>query len=233
MINPVDNNLQQNYQVQKKVTAADNGGSQFSLNSALDKQTAGEGVVYEPSSDKTPEKGAANTSKKADTFESALDNAREHIKEREEKPDQITEFANRLWENISDFFVSLWKNIKKIFGNLWDSKPIGDGLENMTKSADGKASGSVQVNSSSKTVDSPENASSIDALETSRDERIRKALSEGDKDRFRSLISEEGTKAPARSTSMLTTYNAKGKINELDPSDENKILHGDRGVRKL
>ncbi len=231
MINPVDNNLQSNYQVQKKVTAADNGGSQFSLNSALDKQTAGEGVIYEPSSDKTPEKGTANTSKKTDTFESALDNARENLKNKEEKPDQITEFANKLWENISDFFVSLWKNIKKIFGNLWDSKPIGDGLENMAKTD--KASDTNSAKPGSKTADSEENISSIDALEASRDERIRKALSEGDKDRFRSLISEEGTKAPARSTSMLTTYNAKGKINELDPSDENKILHGDRGVRKL
>ncbi len=235
MINPVDNNLQSNYQVQKKVTAADNGGGQFSLQSALGKQDTEKGVIYEPSSEKQAEKNPTGApSKKTDTFEYALDEAKEHIKDKEKEPDQITKFANELWSGISDFFVSLWRNIKKIFGNLWDSKPIGDGLENMAKPTD-KISKAPSGSTNPDTLqdETGTTLSSIDSLEASRDERIRKALSDGDKDRFRSLISEEGSKAPARSTSMLTTYNAKGKINEIDPSDENKILHGDRGVRKL
>ncbi len=237
MINPIDNNLQSNTPVQRKVTATDSGGSQFSLNSAFDKQMEGDGVIYEPSSEKTPEQASSGTPKKSGSFESALKDAGANLHEASaESPDPTSEFANKLWSSISGFFTGLWRNIKKIFGNLWDSKPIGDGLESMNKGqADRTDAPFVKPASESatalSTADTP--ADSIDSLEKSRDERIRKALADGDKDGFRSLISEEGHKAPARSTSMLTTYNAKGRINEIDPSDENKILHGNRGVRKL
>jgi hypothetical protein len=73
----------------------------------------------------------------------------------------------------------------------------------------------------------------ISKLESSRDADIRAALKEGDKDRFRSLISEDGKRAPVHSSTLLTTYNSKGRIKEVSPSDANKILHGDRGARRM
>ncbi len=239
MINPVNNNTSIEYKAPaNKVTSAAESSEHFSMKSALEGKNSHEGVIYEPSSDEKSEASARESSKKQDTFDDALSEARRNLHKKEDKPDQITELANNVWEGIRDFFVSLWNNIRKIFGNLWDSKPIGEGLENMAPKGGSKTQDKAELPTDPdlrniKTDKASESAGGIDAIESSRDERIRKALKEGDKDEFRSLISEEGSKTPARSTSMLTTYNSKGKINELNASDENKILHGNRGVRKL
>ena len=249
MINPVNNNIPSEYQVSKgKVVTSAESSPHFSLNSAMDTKESNEGVIYEPSSSEKKETTADQTPKKNDTFEEALSEATDNLSKKTEKPDQITEFANKVWAGLRDFFVSLWNNIRKIFGNLWDSKPIGEGLETMAPKTSAKGSEKSTEKSLENTAEAasasgdakdtyPEGsdpaASSIDALESSRDARIREALKEGDKDAFRSLILDDGKKVPARSTSTLTTYNSKGRINELSASDENKILHGNRGVRKL
>ena len=130
---------------------------------------------------------------------------------------------------MEKFFKGLWANIKKIFGNLWDSKPIGEGLESMTIK---REESGEKPKASGDTANVPV-SDSISALEKSRDESIRAALKDGDKDKFRSLISEGGKRAPAHSSTLLTTYNSKGRIREVSPSDANKILHGDRGARRM
>lgn len=230
MIEPVNTRVTNEYKQNQRIKPAESGSEQFSFKSALGAEDE-KGVVYEPSeSKKTNDKPSAAPGKK-DGFERSLEEAVKQRKDRAEEADSITATANLVWGYIQDFFVSLWKNIKKIFGNLWDSKPIGDGLEAMTgsKPEDGTSmQGSKPGDATAMPGSYP-----VDELEKSRDERIKKALADGDKDRFRSLISEEGHKIPARSTGMLTTYNSKGRIKEIDPSDENKILHGDRGTRKL
>ena len=241
MINPVNNNIPSAYQPQSSKVNAPEGSEQFSLKSALDKQDGREGVVYEPSSASKEKQKSITAGEKNPSFAESL--GKESLKaakdNKEEAPDQITATANMLWENIKDFFESIWNNIKKIFGNLWDSKPISDGLEKIPPVMPPKEQ--VQKNDTPLTgVSSDEvsleistSASDIEALEKNRDENIKKALKDGDKDLFRNLISEEGRKYPAINTDMLTTYNSKGRIKEISPSDQNKILRGDRGARKL
>ena len=241
MINPVNNNLTSAYQPQSSKVNAAEGSEQFSLKSALDKQEGREGVVYEPSSASEEKQKSITDGEKNPSFADSLVKASLADKKETEKdsPDQITATANMIWEGIKDFFESIWNNIKKIFGNLWDSKPISDGLEKIppvvpskdqqTKT-DGQTSG---ITSDEVSLELSLSASDIEALEKNRDEDIKKALKDGDKDLFRELISEEGKKFPARNTDMLTTYNSKGMIREISPSDQNKILRGNHGVRKL
>lgn len=64
------------------------------------------------------------------------------------------------------------------------------------------------------------------------DQDIRKALKSGDTDTFRALLSRDGSRLPAKSTSLLTYYDASGRLVMPDPSDQYRILHGDRGSRK-
>ncbi|MBQ8137984.1 MAG: hypothetical protein IJ195_00855 [Lachnospiraceae bacterium] len=241
MINPVNNNIPSAYQPQSSKVNAPEGSEQFSLKSALDKQDGQGGVIYESSSAADEKQKNVTAGEKNPSFAESLGKAslKDSKDNKEEAPDQITATANMLWENIKDFFESIWNNIKKIFGNLWDSKPISDGLEKIPPVMSPKDQGQKNdnsltgVSSDEVSLEISASASDIEALEKNRDENIKKALKDGDKDLFRNLISEEGKKFPARNTDMLTTYNSKGMIREISPSDQNKILRGDRGARKL
>jgi len=250
MINPINNNVSEYQQPQTRRVDSSAGSSEhFSLRSALGSEDGADGVIYEPSSDELPGKATASPKKEPDTFEKKLD---EEIvkrqKGKEEAPDEFTATFYRLWGHVEKFFRGLWANIKKIFGNLWDSKPIGEGLESMTVGRDKTAgnaepgagrSGIVDAGTEPSDGEAPRNTAyatvsdPISELENSRDASIRAALKDGDKDKFRSLISEGGKKAPAHSSTLLTTYNSKGRIREVNPSDANKILHGDRGARRM
>ena len=244
MINPVNNNSRTEYQQPqtRRVDSSTGSSEHFSLRSALGSEDGADGVIYEPSSDELPGKATASPKKEPDTFERKLD---EEIvkrqKGKEETPDEFTATFYRLWGHVEKFFKGLWANIKNIFGNLWDSKPIGEGLESMTIKREGsegnpgtkEASSGSAKNAASGDAAISSVSDSISSLEKSRDESIRAALKDGDKDKFRSLISEGGKRAPAHSSTLLTTYNSKGRIREVSPSDANKILHGDRGARRM
>ncbi len=238
MRNPVNNNNRPEYQAQtRRVNSSEGSSEHFSLRSGLASDDGTEGVIYEPSSDELPGKATASAKKQPEPFEKKLDE--EILKRKEgidEAPDEFTATFYKLWGYVERFFKGLWGNIKKIFGNLWDSKPIGEGLESMAV----KKSGEKADDEASKTPDAQTSrtgltgsADSIDSLEASRDASIRAALKEGDKDKFRNLISDGGRRAPAHNSALLTTYNSKGRITEVNASDANKILHGDRGARKL
>lgn len=245
MINPVNNNNRPEYQAQtRRVNSSEGSSEHFSLRSGLASDDGTDGVVYEPSSDELPGKATASPKKQPDTFEKKLDEEILKRKEgKEETPDEFTATFYRLWGYVERFFKGLWGNIKKIFGNLWDSKPIGEGLESMAvrkgvekpgdsdaEKADLRSTGSA-ARAVNDVLSGP--TDSIESLEASRDASIRAALKEGDKDKFRNLISDGGKRAPAHNSALLTTYNSKGKITEVSASDANKILHGDRGARKL
>lgn len=75
-------------------------------------------------------------------------------------------------------------------------------------------------------------ASAQDPLHAANDARILHALKSGDRNHFRSLLSEDGRRTPARNSSLLTYYDAKGNLISPDASVQQRVLHGDRGSLK-
>ena len=71
-------------------------------------------------------------------------------------------------------------------------------------------------------------ASPSSSTEQARDEAIKAALQAGDEAAFQRLISDYGRRTPARNTSILTQYDARGKLVTPDPSDLNRMIHGER-----
>ena len=215
MINPVNNNNRPEYQAQtRRVNSSEGSSEHFSLRSGLNSDDGTEGVIYEPGSDELPSKAMTSPKKEPETFEKKLDE--EILKRREgkeEAPDEFTATFYRLWGYVERFFKGLWGNIKKIFGNLWDSKPIGEGLESMAvkkEDSSDAGSGTKRQNSVSVNADKSDSlTSSLDALEASRDESIRAALKEGDKDKFRNLISDGGRRTPAHNSAMQIKYSTE------------------------
>lgn len=69
--------------------------------------------------------------------------------------------------------------------------------------------------------------------ETKKDAEIQKLLRSGDMERVVRLVTENGQKTMAKNSTLLTYYDRTGKITPLSASDQERILHGDRSVRKL
>lgn len=69
--------------------------------------------------------------------------------------------------------------------------------------------------------------------EAERDEKIRRQLRSGNLEQVMSLLTDDGRRTMAKNSTLLTYYDKSGKLTQLNASDRERILHGDRHVRKL
>lgn len=66
-----------------------------------------------------------------------------------------------------------------------------------------------------------------------KDKEIQKYLRSGNLEQVISLLTENGHRTMAKNSSLLTYYDRSGRLTSLSASDQERILHGDRNVRKL
>lgn len=76
-------------------------------------------------------------------------------------------------------------------------------------------------------------ASKEQESERERDEKIRKQLRSGNLEQVISLLTDDGKRSVAKNSTLLTYYDKNGKLTQINASDRERILHGDRNVRKL
>lgn len=69
--------------------------------------------------------------------------------------------------------------------------------------------------------------------EAERDAKIRKQLRSGNLEQVINLLTDDGKRSVAKNSTLLTYYDKSGKLTQLNASDRERILHGDRNVRKL
>lgn len=78
-----------------------------------------------------------------------------------------------------------------------------------------------------------ETQQSYEADQAARDEKIRGHLRSGNLEQVISLLTDDGRRAVAKNSTLLTYYDKSGKIKQINASDRERILHGDRNVRTL
>lgn len=216
------------------------GAAPFSMDQALAEESAkDEGVYY----DHTPKTEKSETKPTPEPVnESAL-----------EKPSPEVPMGaidtSKLANNIKEFLKGLWANILRIFGNIWESKPLNDGAPqpeegkpegiqeirseeidplheqdslNFHKGTNGDEFSSIPDDDFDKNIDSL----SEEHIKPFEDKAIKDALLSGDDEKFEKIITRGGERRPAISSNLLTQYDSKGRIIQIDPSDENLILHG-------
>ena len=66
-----------------------------------------------------------------------------------------------------------------------------------------------------------------------KDREIQKYLRSGNLDQVISLLTEDGQRTIAKNSSLLTYYDRTGRFTSLSASDQERILYGDRNVKKL
>lgn len=80
------------------------------------------------------------------------------------------------------------------------------------------------------TAETPQN---YEAYQAARDEKIRGHLRSGDLEQVISLLTDDGKRSVAKNSTLLTYYDKSGKLTQINASDRERILHGDRNVRTL
>lgn len=66
-----------------------------------------------------------------------------------------------------------------------------------------------------------------------KNKEIQKYLRSGNLEQVLNIVTQNGQKTMAKNSTLLTYYDRTGKIMPLSASDQERILHGDRNVKKL
>lgn len=82
----------------------------------------------------------------------------------------------------------------------------------------------------SEQVETPQ---SYAAAQAARDAKIQGHLRSGDLEQVISLLTDDGRRTVAKNSNLLTYYDKSGKLTQINASDRERILHGDRNMRTL
>lgn len=249
MIDPIRDPAYHDYQkkkLSKKVSGSNTEKGKFNLDYAE------EGVLYEPSSDKEKESSGAEK-KQTDSFQAAAAKELRTLTEAEASSTPKPAAAQSAFtDTLRAFFVRARQMLRRLWSTIWESTPAKEGgivsNDELHSAKDGNAVQAVEDSvtdgdvigtdrmtavAAAHTADGADTKSGVqDVLHAGNDARILHALKSGDRQNFRSLLSEDGKRIPARNSSLLTYYDAKGNLISPDASVQQRVLHGDRGSMK-
>lgn len=131
------------------------------------------------------------------------------------------ESVRLLWEKFITF-------LKGIFEKIWNDPPAEAEVvseDSETEEVSQPQEGGLEPE--------PLSAEMLEKEQQEKEAKIRECLASRDMNRMVSLLTEDGNKTLARNSTLLTYYDKTGKIADVNVSDRERILHGDRNVRKL
>ncbi|MBO5472972.1 MAG: hypothetical protein J6A08_04195 [Lachnospiraceae bacterium] len=152
---------------------------------------------------------------------------------------------------LREIFHNLLRSVKEIFDRIWNDQPPDVQSEDVTpEEAERytqeylamKGLDTENANASYQASDALLRTSSITEQSAQadwprfpddRDAEIQKYLRSGNLEQVMSLLTENGHKTIARNSNLLTYYDKTGKLTQINPSDRERILHGDRNTKKL
>ncbi|MBD5531895.1 MAG: hypothetical protein HDQ98_06800 [Lachnospiraceae bacterium] len=248
MIDPIRDSVYQDYQRQKqskKIDGSNTEKGKFNLD------YADEGVLYEPSSEKDDKTDEA-AKKQAGSFQAA---AALELKElTETNPSSYRKAASAepsFTEVLRTFLARARQFLRELWTAIWETPsakenaavltkeeldealPKDENISDRTEPLDDAAVTDHAADSNTVSGNTAGgNTAAQDKLHAANDARILHALKSGDRNHFRSLLSEDGRRTPARNSSLLTYYDAKGNLISPDASVQQRVLHGDRGSMK-
>lgn len=256
MVNKINNNDYHDYSKLKMPNAADKSenGEKFSLNY----QRAQEEKEDKDKKDKEGESGAAgkipprtvvqggvrlelsrNNQLSSDMRASGKDGTQASG---QSLIDTVRSWLQTFAQSLKDFFYRIWNdekvqadavNVEETAFDKADGAIDGDGTEPDLKEPERLTEEYLALNNP-ESMENPEDAAKQQIQrETDRNKEIQKYLRSGNLDQVISLVTENGRKTMAKNSTLLTYYDRTGRIAPLSASDQERILHGDKNVRKL
>lgn len=136
-------------------------------------------------------------------------------------------------DTVRSWIAVFTQTLKDILYKIWnDSAPQGDMAEN-AENVEQADTESDQTEEAGDMETSAESEAILQTDESERNKEIRKYLRSGNLEQVINLITDNGHKTMAKNSTLLTYYDRTGRITPLSPSDQERILHGDRNVTEL
>lgn len=162
---------------------------------------------------------------------------------------QDTFLLSAFLASVRDFVTAAVTTVKAFFYHIWnDPQPENENPETMEQIALREEIAENMAGTAGET-DAEQSAAGLqpeaqfdtpmDALnayqqhEERLDREIQPYLRSGDLNQVISLLTDNGRKAAAKNSTLLTYYDRNGRMVEPNASDRERILYGDRNTRKL
>ena len=231
------NNPAYDYSSQLKSVGNTEGQEKFSLEHQKE-QTSSSKKEEKGEDKKLHEKPGAEI-KRSDGVKLELSGAGKAVEESSEKAASQTSAANgsgSLWQTI----LSVWQAVKDFFYHVWNDESPEVISEDVTPEEAERYTEEYYALKGIKPEaipkQEPETVSTEESekeTQAERDARIRKHLRSGNLDQVISLLTDDGKRSVAKNSNLLTYYDRSGKLRQINASDRERILHGDRNVREL
>lgn len=234
------NNPAYDYSSQLKPAGSAEGQEKFSLEHQKEQISS---KKEEKGEDKKLHEKPGAEIRKGDGVRLELSGAGKTEKEQSQKAAPRTSAASSsgsLWQ----FVLSVWQSLKDFLYRLWNDEISDVVSEDVTPEEAERYTEEYyalrgitpeQIKKQETETASRERTEKekyeIDQVE--RDARIRKHLRSGNLEQVISLLTDDGKRSVAKNSTLLTYYDRSGQLKQLNASDRERILHGDRNVRKL
>lgn len=148
---------------------------------------------------------------------------------------------SELFHTVRSWITTFIRSCKELLNRIWnDPVPEEDVLsaeEAPVEETDRLSEEYLEINqpvspetTARQAVEAPEE---ILSGRGNTDKEIQQYLRSGNLEQVISLLTDNGHKTMAKNSSLLTYYDRTGRLTSLSASDQERILHGDRNVRKL
>lgn len=226
MVNKIDGNNYNVYTKQKKIDIPDTG-EKFSLdykNSELSSEAKDKKELSDQEKQPSVERGGVRLELSVNAQTAGAD--------RQEQADTAKDLSASeqipLLETIRSYIMTAIAAVQEFFHKIWNDQQSEEVVQE-TVDAD------EIVDSTDEIVDNSDEEIALSAdMDPGRlDREIQQSLRDGDVDQAISLLTDNGRRTIAKNSSLLTSYDKNGRVVELNASDRERALHGDRNTWKL
>lgn len=141
-------------------------------------------------------------------------------------------------------FLSVWQSVKDFIYRVWNDEPPQILSEDVTPeeaeryteeyyARKGIVPEEIKKQGTATAAPERSDEEAYKLEQSERDEKIRKHLRSGNLDQVLSLLTDGGKRSVAKNSTLLTYYDRSGQLRQINASDRERILHGDRNVREL
>lgn len=250
MINRIDGNQYNDYNAAKTVNSIKDSGEKFSLDykNAYNGQNDLQSEETEEKDSVAGKERARTTEKNGVRLEISRDGQQAGERRRQDSGavDKHSQATMPFLDTIQTFITGFMQTVKELINRIWNEPQSQDTVQSSDVSPEEaeryteeylalrglkvpgqEATATETAAWEAETVQQTRN----DFVD--KDAEIQKYLHDGNLDRVISLLTDNGHKTIAKNSNLLTYYDRSGRITQINPSDRERILHGDRNTRKL
>lgn len=216
MVNKIDGNYYNDYTPPKTVSSIQDNGEKFSLNYNQENLQAQE-------QEKKEEKEKTSTTERSGVRLELSQNGQQppdvlQRSSKAERPERSQAERASFLDTLQKIFTDFVQTVKTIFNRIWNEP------EDTVQSSDVTPEEAERYT---------EEYLALKGKPVDKDAEIQKYLHTGNLKQVISLLTDNGKKTIAKNSNLLTYYDRSGRLTQINPSDRERILHGDRNTKEL